>query len=163
VNSDNEKILPKRDLIERVAKLKASGCKVGFTNGCFDILHLGHVRYLRKARAECGALVVGVNSDRSVMALKGPTRPVNKENARAEILSELSCVSLVTIFDEDTPIELIKAVMPDVLFKGGDWEEKDIVGSSEVKSNGGRVSVIAYEKGYSTTGIMSVIRDEEGK
>lgn len=159
----NGKILSKYELIERVKNIRSSSCRIGFTNGCFDILHLGHIRYLKKARTECGALIVGLNSDRSVRVLKGKERPVNKELARAEVLAELSCVDLVTIFDEETPLELIKAIMPDVLFKGGDWDESQIVGSIEVKNNGGRVMVVPYEEGYSTTGIIARMRSGEKK
>ncbi|MFA6636092.1 MAG: D-glycero-beta-D-manno-heptose 1-phosphate adenylyltransferase [Candidatus Omnitrophota bacterium] len=154
---ENVKIFTRDDLVKRVRELRESDIRVGFTNGCFDILHLGHVRYLRKASDECDILIVGVNSDRSVKALKGPDRPVNGEKARAEVLSELSCVGLLTIFDEDTPLELIKAVMPDVIFKGGDWKESEIVGADEVKRNGGRVMTISYVQGFSTTGIISRI------
>ena len=155
---NNTKILSQKDLVIKIEKERSLGCKIGFTNGCFDILHVGHIRYLNKARTECDILVLGLNSDRSVRELKGPERPINSENARAEVLAELSCVDLITIFDENTPIELIKAVMPDVLFKGGDWKEDDIAGSREVKDNGGRVMLINYEEGYSTTGIISRMR-----
>ena len=159
----NTKILSKDQLVTRIKEIRSAGGRVGFTNGCFDILHLGHIRYLRKAGKECDVLVVGVNSDRSVRALKGAERPLNKEAARAEVLAELACVGLVAIFAEDTPIELIKAIMPDVLFKGGDWKEEDIVGSREVKNSGGRVMVVSFEEGYSTTGLISRLRSAEGK
>ncbi|HPN73341.1 MAG TPA: adenylyltransferase/cytidyltransferase family protein, partial [Candidatus Omnitrophota bacterium] len=139
------KILERDVLAEKIRVMKAGSKRVGFTNGCFDILHLGHVRYLAKAKTECDILVVGLNSDLSVRELKGPERPVNSEGARAEVLSALSCVDFVTIFSELTPIELIKKIMPDVLFKGGDWKEADIVGAPEVKKNGGRVVVVPYE------------------
>ena len=163
MNGCGEKIMSKDALIARVKELKSSGVRIGFTNGCFDILHVGHIRYLKKARIECDALILGVNSDRSVRALKGSERPVNSEAARAEVLAELSCVDLITVFDEDTPLDLIKEVMPDLLFKGGDWKAEEIVGSDEVKMNGGSVKVVPFEEGYSTTGIIERMRDAEGK
>lgn len=154
----NTKILSQRDLVIKVKKARSLGSKIGFTNGCFDILHVGHIRYLKKARTECDILILGLNSDRSVREIKGSERPINNENARAEVLAELSCVDLITVFDESTPIELIKAVMPDVLFKGGDWKEDEIAGSREVKDNGGKVMLINYEQGHSTTGMISRMR-----
>jgi len=159
--SGNRKILKRDELAGVIQGLKARGLRIGFTNGCFDILHLGHIRYLRKAREECDILILGLNSDRSVRSLKGPKRPVNGEGARAEIMAELSCVDIVVVFDEDTPLELIKSVMPDVIFKGGDWKEDEIAGAREVKENGGRVVRIPYEDGYSTTGIIDKMRGHE--
>lgn len=153
------KIFSREDLAVRVEEIRAAGGRVGFTNGCFDIIHPGHVRYLKKARTECDALVVGVNSDRSVRALKGPDRPLNDEFSRCEVLAALECVDLVTVFDENTPRELIIGIMPDMLFKGGDWKESEIAGASEVKDNGGRVVIIPYEQGFSTTGIISRIKE----
>ena len=151
----SEKVFSREALAFRVGEIRSSGGRVGFTNGCFDIIHPGHVRYLKKARLECDALVVGVNSDRSVKALKGPSRPLNDEFSRCEVLAALECVDLVTVFDEDTPRELITRIMPDMLFKGGDWKESEIAGAAEVKSNGGRVLIIPYEDGFSTTNIIS--------
>jgi rfaE bifunctional protein nucleotidyltransferase chain/domain len=131
---------------------------VGFTNGCFDILHVGHVRYLRDARAECDLLIVGVNSDDSVKRLKGPDRPVNRQDARMEVLGALECVSYVTMFEEDTPETLIKLLTPDVIFKGGDWKEADIIGGEHVKKNGGKVRVIPFVEGYSTTNTINKMK-----
>jgi rfaE bifunctional protein nucleotidyltransferase chain/domain len=138
-------------------KAGQDGRKVGFTNGCFDILHLGHVRYLAEARKNCDMLIVGLNSDSSVKKLKGSGRPLNPERARAEVLAALECVDVVTLFPEDTPFELIKKILPDVLFKGGDWKEEEIVGADIVKANGGSVKVISYVKGYSTTEMIKKI------
>lgn len=155
---NNAKILLGSDLAGIVIKAKHSGKTVGFTNGCFDILHVGHVRYLRDARSECDLLIVGVNSDDSVKRLKGPDRPVNRQDARMEVLSALECVSYVTMFEEDTPETLIKLLTPDVIFKGGDWKEADIIGGDHVKKNGGRVRVIPFVSGYSTTGTINKIK-----
>ena len=140
---------------------KGQNNKIGFTNGCFDILHLGHVRYLQSAKDQCDILVIGVNSDSSVKRLKGPSRPVNPQNSRMEVLSAIGCVDYVVLFDEDTPENLIKALSPDVIFKGGDWKEEDVVGGEYVKSYGGKVSIINYEKGHSTTDIIGKIQKEE--
>jgi rfaE bifunctional protein nucleotidyltransferase chain/domain len=138
---------------------KASGKKVGFTNGCFDIIHLGHVRYLRDAKKLCDALVVGVNSDASVKRIKGDGRPVNDERVRTEVLSALESVDYITMFGEDTPEELIRKITPDVLFKGGDWKEENIVGADHVKAHGGKVKVIPYVEGFSTTDIIERMRE----
>ncbi|GAB6111476.1 D-glycero-beta-D-manno-heptose 1-phosphate adenylyltransferase [Desulfomicrobium salsuginis] len=130
---------------------------VVFTNGCFDILHPGHVDYLQRARDLGERLVVGLNSDASVRRLKGPTRPVNDEASRAMVLSALSCVDHVVIFEEDTPYELIRAVAPDILVKGGDWSVDRIVGRDLVEERGGRVLSIPLLPGHSTTGIIDRI------
>jgi D-beta-D-heptose 7-phosphate kinase/D-beta-D-heptose 1-phosphate adenosyltransferase len=128
--------------------------KIVFTNGCFDLLHVGHVRYLKEAK-ECGDLLfVGVNSDASVKRLKGPTRPVQSESDRAEILSQLKSVDFVCIFDEDTPLELIKQVRPEVLVKGGDWKVSQIVGSDFVLEQGGQVKSLSFVDGKSTTQLI---------
>ena len=132
--------------------------KVVFTNGCFDILHTGHVTYLEKARKLGDLLVVGVNSDASVRRLKGPTRPVNSQKDRARVLSSLRCVDRVVVFNEDTPEKLIRKIRPDVLVKGGDWKKKDVVGAPFVESYGGKVCLIAFVKGFSTTGILAKIQ-----
>ncbi len=128
--------------------------KIVFTNGCFDILHVGHVRYLQDARKQGDLLVVGINSDQSVKKLKGPTRPIQTENDRAEILSALGCVDFVCIFDTETPLDLILSVKPDVLVKGGDWPIEKIVGSSFVLSYGGEVKSLQFVEGRSTTNII---------
>ena len=134
---------------------RAGRRRVVFTNGCFDILHLGHVRYLAAARRLGNALVVGVNSDRSVRRLKGPGRPLQPARDRAEILAALACVDAVTIFDAPTPEWLIRLVKPDVLVKGGDWAKNKIVGGSFVESYGGRVARIAFIRGRSTTRLVA--------
>ena len=142
-----------------VARTRAHGKTIVFTNGVFDILHPGHVRYLRDARALGDLLIVGVNSDRSVKALdKAPDRPINNEHERAEVLSALASVDAVVVFDEDTPHELIKALQPDVLVKGADWGENAIVGRDIVEARGGRVVRIQIAEGYSTTAIIKKIR-----
>ena len=146
------KILARGALKRRLRALRASGKVVVFTNGCFDILHVGHVRYLARARRLGDALVVGVNSDRSVKSLgKGAGRPINPEKDRAEVLAALEMIDYVTIFNEDTPLELIASLEPDVLVKGGDWPVHQIVGADLVHARGGRVRSLPFEKGYSTT------------
>lgn len=137
---------------------RARGGRVVFTNGVFDILHPGHVRYLQEARALGDALIVAINSDRSVKAIKGPTRPVNPEHERAEVLLALACVDAVTIFDEDTPHAVISRIQPDVLVKGADWGENDIVGRDVVEGRGGRVVRIRLAEGYSTTELIRKIQ-----
>jgi len=131
--------------------------KVVFTNGCFDIVHAGHVRYLRKARSYGDCLVVGLNSDASVRAIKGATRPIVPQNERAEVLAALECVDYVVVFDEPTPLKLITAIKPDVLAKGADWAARDIVGGAVVRANGGRIRRVTLVKGRSTTNIIKRI------
>jgi D-beta-D-heptose 7-phosphate kinase/D-beta-D-heptose 1-phosphate adenosyltransferase len=142
-----------------VEEEQASGRKVGFTNGCFDILHIGHVKYLQEAKNNCDVLIIGVNSNESVKRLKGDKRPITDVHARVEVLSALECVDYLTVFGEDTPEDLIKALTPDVLFKGGDWKEEDIVGANHVKASGGKVMVIPYVEGYSTTELIERIKN----
>lgn len=137
---------------------RRAGHRVVFTNGVFDLLHPGHVRYLQAARREGDALIVAVNSDRSVRAIKGTTRPIMPEQERAEILGALSCVDAVTIFDQDTPAEIVRLVQPDVLVKGADWAADAIVGRDTVEARGGRVVRVQVEEGWSTTGIVGKIR-----
>jgi D-beta-D-heptose 7-phosphate kinase/D-beta-D-heptose 1-phosphate adenosyltransferase len=139
--------------------LRRDGRRVVFTNGVFDLLHPGHVRYLQAARREGDALIVGVNSDRSVRANKGPSRPLTPEAERAEILAALACVDAVVIFDEDTPAEIIRRVQPDVLVKGADWAADQIVGRDTVEARGGRVVRIAIEPGWSTSAIVEKIKN----
>lgn len=155
-----QKLKPLTELSDIVGGEKASGKKVGFTNGCFDILHLGHIRYLEEAKKSCDVLVIGVNSDSSVRSIKGSQRPINDEAARTEVLGALECVDYLVLFGEDTPKKLIEALTPDVLFKGGDWKEEDIVGADHVKASGGEVKVIPYVEGYSTTELIERIRKE---
>ena len=146
----------------RIEELRASGLTIVFTNGVFDLLHVGHLRYLQQARGLGDALFVGVNSDRSVRAIKGPDRPITSEAERAEVLEGLTCVDGVVIFDEDTPHDLIAALQPDVLVKGADWAEDAIVGRDVVEARGGRVVRIAIEPGHSTTSIVEKIRRLRG-
>ncbi|MCU0577270.1 MAG: D-glycero-beta-D-manno-heptose 1-phosphate adenylyltransferase [Desulfobacterota bacterium] len=134
--------------------------KVVFTNGCFDIIHAGHVTYLAKARVMGDCLVVGLNSDSSVRRIKGPERPINREQARAAVLGALACVDHVVLFEEDTPLNLIECIRPDVLVKGGDWAVEDIVGADVVRSSGGQVITIPFEDGFSTTGIIRRIKQD---
>jgi D-beta-D-heptose 7-phosphate kinase/D-beta-D-heptose 1-phosphate adenosyltransferase len=131
--------------------------RVVFTNGCFDILHPGHVRYLQQARALGDVLIVALNSDRSVRELKGPLRPILNENERAEVMAALGCVDYVTVFDEATPREVIAALLPDVLVKGGDWTIENIVGREEVEAAGGRVLSLPFVDGASTTDVIERI------
>ena len=148
----------KEQALALVARLRAGRKTIVFTNGVFDLLHPGHLRYLRHARRLGDALIVGVNSDRSVRASKGADRPVTPEAERAEILAALECVDLVVIFDEDTPHGIISALQPDVLVKGADWAEDAIVGRDIVAARGGRVVRIPLEPGYSTRAIVEKIR-----
>lgn len=143
---------------ELARSLQAQGRTVVFTNGVFDILHPGHLRYLQQARALGDALIVGLNADASVRRNKGPARPVNPEAERAEILEALACVDAVVVFEEDTPADIIQAVQPDILVKGADWAEDAIVGRETVEARGGRVVRIPVEQGYSTTAIIDRIR-----
>jgi rfaE bifunctional protein nucleotidyltransferase chain/domain len=139
-------------------RVKAGGGRVVFTNGVFDLLHPGHVRYLQQARTLGDALVVGVNTDRSVRVIKGETRPVTPENERAEIRAALACVDVVALFDEETPYELIKRLQPDVLVKGADWPESSMIGREIVEARGGRVVRVPFEAGYSTTRIIEKVK-----
>ena len=154
----NSKFLSQKILLNRLNSNRKSGKKIIFTNGCFDILHKGHTAYLQSAKKAGDILVVGLNSDASVRRLKGSERPLNKQNDRAEVLSALECVDYVTLFSEDTPLDLIHLVRPHVLVKGGDWKKKDVVGASFVESLGGKVRIIPYIKGFSTTGILEKIK-----
>ncbi len=156
---DRDKIVAEQILLERLTRMRAQGSRVVFTNGCFDILHAGHVSYLEEAR-RCGdCLVIGLNSDRSVQALKGPSRPVNTELERARVLAALGCVDFVVLFDEDTPLRLITTLLPDILVKGADWPEDQIAGAAEVKAAGGEIVRIAFTCQVSTTGIIDKIVD----
>jgi D-beta-D-heptose 7-phosphate kinase/D-beta-D-heptose 1-phosphate adenosyltransferase len=144
-------------LLRRVGEWRKRGERVVFTNGCFDLLHVGHVTLLAEARREGDRLVVGLNSDRSVRGLKGPTRPVVNQDDRAQVIAGLSSVDAVVLFDEETPLSLIEAIRPDVLVKGGDYEESQIVGAREVRSWGGTVAIIQLVEGRSTTRILASI------
>jgi D-beta-D-heptose 7-phosphate kinase / D-beta-D-heptose 1-phosphate adenosyltransferase len=149
------KVLARAELLERLALERRAGRRIVFTNGCFDVLHVGHLQYLQEARTHGDVLVVGVNADESVRRLKGEGRPVNRAEDRAALLAGLECVSHVTIFPEDTPLELIRALSPDVLVKGEDWAEKGVVGREWVEGHGGRVVLAKVRAGYSTTATLA--------
>ena len=157
-------VLTLEEAILRFAPAKRNGKRVVFTNGCFDILHPGHIKLLEAARAEGDILIVGLNDDKGVKALKGPDRPCHPESERAEILANWECVDAVVIFREATPQKTIAALLPDVLVKGGDWRGKQVVGREEVEAVGGKVVLIDIVQGYSTTTILQDIRggDQEG-
>jgi rfaE bifunctional protein nucleotidyltransferase chain/domain len=146
------------DAADLVRSLRRSGRSVVFTNGVFDLLHPGHVRYLQAARREGDALIVGVNSDRSVRANKGPSRPITSEEERAEILAALACVDAVVVFDEDTPDVIVRHLEPDILVKGADWAADAIVGRETVEARGGRVVRVPIERGWSSSAIIDKIR-----
>jgi D-glycero-beta-D-manno-heptose 1-phosphate adenylyltransferase len=139
-------------------ELGRQGRRVVFTNGVFDILHPGHVRYLATARSHGDALVVAINSDRSVRAIKGPERPVNPETERAEVITALACVDAAVVFDEDTPHDIIAAIQPDVLVKGADWAHDKIVGRDIVEARGGVVIRVKVEEGHSTTNVIKKVK-----
>jgi len=152
------KIVDKQALLEARGKMKQAGKQLVFTNGCFDLIHAGHVRYLAQARALGDVLVVALNSDRSVRALKGEGRPILNEQERAEVIAALEAVDYVIVFDEETPRELIAALLPDVLVKGGDWPLDQIVGRDEVEAAGGKVLSLPYVEGSSTTELIERIK-----
>lgn len=152
-----KKILTLEDLVTRLGKVRKSGQKIVFTNGCFDIMHVGHVRYLADARSEGDLLVVGLNSDASVRIIKGDKRPIVRQNHRAEVLASLGCVDFIVIFDEPDPLKLIQTLKPDVLVKGEDWTEDAIVGAESVKSQGGKIVRISFVEESSTTAIIEKI------
>jgi D-beta-D-heptose 7-phosphate kinase/D-beta-D-heptose 1-phosphate adenosyltransferase len=151
-------VLTRAEAVQFTARAHVAGRRVVFTNGVFDLLHPGHVRYLRQARGLGDLLIVGLNTDRSVRANKGPGRPIVSQDERAEVVAALACVDAVTIFDEDTPHDVIVDLQPDVLVKGADWAADAIVGRDTVEAHGGRVVRIAVEPGHSTTGIVERIR-----
>jgi len=154
----NSKIKSAGSLSSILARARAKRKKIVFTNGCFDILHVGHVTYLKKARSLGNILVIGLNSDKSVRSIKGPVRPLNNQRDRAQVLSSLYFVDYVTIFGDDTPERLIRKLKPDILVKGGDWKGKDIAGARFVKSLGGRIVTIPFVKGYSTTALIKKMK-----
>lgn len=154
-----EKILTDPSLaIDIISKWKADGEKLVFTNGCFDIIHIGHVLYLEQAKTLGTKLIIGINDDASVSALKGPKRPINSLHGRMAVLAALASVDMVIPFGEATPYDLIKSIIPDVLVKGGDWTPDQIVGSDIVISNGGEVRSLTFVEGYSTTAIEAKIK-----
>ncbi len=152
------KILDRNTLKNNLESLRKEGKKIAFTNGCFDILHVGHVRYLKEAKKTGDILVLALNSDSSVRAIKGEERPLVCEEERAEVLAALEFVDFITIFSEPTPLELINQLKPDILIKGGDWAEDKVVGRDEVIKWGGRVAIIPEVEGKSTTNIVEKIK-----
>ncbi len=152
-----KKIYPRNELKAEVDRLKREGKKVIFTNGCFDILHAGHTQYLREAKKLGDVLILAINSDSSVRSIKGEKRPVVPETERAEVVASLASVDYVTIFDELTPLALIEFLQPDVIVKGGDWAEKDIVGAEAVRKWGGRVAIMPEIEGASTTNVIEKV------
>ncbi len=158
IDAIEKKIFELPKLLATIAGWKVNGKTISFTNGCFDILHEGHIFSLSQAAKEADYLIVGVNSDASTKRLKGNERPVNNEKSRALILASLMIVDAVIIFEEDTPLQLISSILPDVLVKGGDYTIEQIVGAKEVIANGGRVVINPIVKGFSTTSILEKIR-----
>jgi len=150
-----DKIMLLDEIVQQLNEWRANGHSVVFTNGCFDLLHIGHVSLLDEARREGGRLIVGINSDASVSRLKGPSRPIVPEHARARVLAALEAVDAVVVFDEPTPLELMLALRPDVIVKGGDYVADEIVGAREVRSWGGRVKIVQFVEGFSTTQIIA--------
>jgi len=159
MESYRAKLKDLKALKKETERLRSEGKKIVFTNGCFDILHPGHTRYLFAARKLGDYLIVAVNSDRSTGAIKGPGRPINSQEARAEVLAALGCVDGVVIFDEDDPYRVIQSLEPDILVKGGDWPEDEIIGADIVKEGGGEVKRIPYVAGHATTDIIKKIRE----
>ena len=153
----NTKLIDRSVALKKIAQWRMLGKTVSFTNGCFDILHRGHIFSLSQAAQEADYLIVGLNSDSSTKRLKGKDRPVNDEQSRALLISSLLMVDAVVLFDEDTPLELIKTLLPDVLVKGGDYTVEQIAGSKEVIANGGRVVINPIVEGFSTTGLIEKI------
>ena len=151
------KIIKLPALKRKIAQLKRSRRKIAFTNGCFDILHMGHVNYLEQAKKNDRILIVGMNSDRSVKKIKGSDRPIVGEKQRAAILAALACIDYVVLFNEETPLKLIEAVKPDILIKGADWKKKGIVGSEHVRVHGGKIEYIKFVPGLSSTKIIERI------
>ena len=162
-NMSVQKILDLENLLAQRDRLRQENQRTVFTNGCFDLLHPGHIDYLSRARKMGDALIVGVNSDRSVRELKGPLRPILTQDERTRLLSGLDSVDYITVFDEDTPHRLIAALLPDVLVKGGDWTVETIVGRQEVEAAGGRVVPLPYLKGQSSTAIIERILHRYGR
>ena len=153
----SSKIVKLNDLAQKVNTLRVSGHRIVFTNGCFDILHVGHIRYLTVAKSEGDILIVGLNSDKSVKKIKPRHRPIVNQDQRAEVLAGLACVDYVTVFDESDPLKLIKALKPDVLVKGADWEETDIIGAEFVKAHKGKVVRVDLVPDISTSQIIQRI------
>jgi rfaE bifunctional protein nucleotidyltransferase chain/domain len=157
------KIVTWEALKEQVERVRGEGKKISFTNGCFDILHVGHVQYLREARKTGDLLILGLNSDASVRAIKGAKRPLVPQGERAEVVASLKVVDYVTLFDDPTPLRLIEYLRPDVLVKGGDWKEESVVGGTAVRSWGGRIVIVPLTVGASTTNIIEKVLQVYGK
>lgn len=153
-----DKIYTTAQIVQKAAKWRLEGKKIAFTNGVFDILHQGHIFSLSQAANEADYLVIGLNSDASVKRLKGESRPVNNQDSRAIVMASLGMTDAVVIFEEDTPLELIKSIMPDVLIKGGDYKIEQIAGAKEIMANGGRVVINPILKGFSTTNIIGQLK-----
>ncbi len=158
-----QKIKKREELLRIVKDLKVKGKRIVFTNGCFDLLHIGHVRYLEEAKALGDVLVVGVNSDASVRKLKGSKRPILPEGERTEILSGLGCIDYISLFDEIDPLKLITSLQPNVLVKGGDWTKEQIVGREVVEKSGGEVVIIPFIQGASTSNLIETILERYEK
>ena len=156
--NSQKKILTLSRLNKIVQKLRRQGKTIAFTNGCFDILHFGHVSYLKAAQKGDRILIVALNSDRSIQEIKGNDRPIVPQKERAAVLASLSCVDYVTIFNEPTPLKVIETLRPDVIVKGADWKGKEVVGTQVVKAYGGRVEFIRYVKGFPTTQMIETIK-----
>lgn len=152
-----QKIVGVATLKKKIAQLRKNGFKIAFTNGCFDILHAGHVSYLQQSKKPGRILIVGLNGDRSVQAIKGPGRPIVNEKSRAVVVAALACVDFVVLFNEATPLKVIEALKPDILIKGADWKDKGIVGSEGVLAQGGQVEYIKFIPGFSSTDIINRI------
>ncbi len=159
----DRKVASLQEAIEKVAEWHQRGLKVGFANGCFDLIHPGHVRLLSEARAACDRLIVALNTDASVKRLKGPTRPLQNEMARATVMASMAPVDLVTLFDEDTPLEMIQALRPDVLVKGSDYTVEQVVGADLVQAWGGKVVLVTLREGHSTTGTIRRMTERWGR
>lgn len=157
-NAITHKIFTLENLKKQVAAWRVNNKTIAFSNGCFDILHEGHIFSLNQAASEADILIIGVNNDESVKRLKGPERPINNQISRSIMLSNLAVVDAVVVFEEDTPLALIQALLPDVIVKGGDYTIDQIVGSKEVVANGGRVVINPIVEGFSTTGIINHIK-----
>ena len=158
---NDRKIIEFSDVSEKVSKIRKDGQSIVFTNGCFDLLHAGHVWYLKKASNFGDILILGLNSDSSVRGMKGPNRPIFPQEDRALLLSSLEVIDYVILFDEETPIRLIKEICPNVLVKGGDYVKEDIVGYDFVKKNGGSVELVRFLEGKSTTNIVNMILEKQ--
>ncbi len=151
------KILPRNRLVPTIKNLKASGKKIVFTNGCFDLLHPGHIKILKQAKTHGDVLIVGLNSDKSIQRLKGPTRPILNQQSRSELIASIIFVDFVVVFTEPTPLRLIKIIKPDVLVKGGDWQKERIVGADFVQAYGGKVVRVPLKETFSTSALIAKI------